>query len=545
MENILIASLGESPIVVTSMVKALKEKEQISINKVILLYPEQQQLIKDGVGLIKAHCMCENINEEPLPFQDANTEKHCFLFLQTLYGLLEAAALNNDKVYLSIAGGRKSMSSLMGLLAPFYSNIKGVYHILDKYEGIREKENFHSIETLSNYYYVNSSQLSPIMNPPLENLNLVEIPCEHFANSKELRRILKHDSPDQPLESTKVSLDKIEPEALEFWQNIFQNRSATKLNEIWLSKEAKEQFNSIDGSRKDTFSSCFKELRDPIWANKTGDNGGKHGTLRGNNINFYIAKKGGTAERVCWYQDGNKIVVAELGVEQANRRYRKVGASVNLDEAFFNGKGIKDYQPVSALNDVLPKKEGILLSALGKSPMVITQAYTLLKNRNVNINTVVLIYPKRNGDIGNGVKMLKDVFNKECKIKVKELPLKDLKDIDSTEACKTFLETMVKEIDRLRGEKENANSEIHLLLSGGRKGMSLLSLLAAQRSNIKYVYHTLITDYNLEKDIEDSCSLDSLRDLITIKEKVDRMFLRTYDISKFELFEIPVIPFSY
>lgn len=180
MANVLIASLGESPIVVTSMVKVLQEGRGIPLDEVIVLYPEEHPLIDLGVERIRFHCLCRNVQEIGLPFPDANTPQRCFEFLQTLHGHLEASAYKKDTVYISLAGGRKSVSALMYLPAPFYDNIEGVYHILDKYEGT-DRKNFHSLETLIDDYCDDDSELEEIMNPSLGSLNLIEIPFEHFA----------------------------------------------------------------------------------------------------------------------------------------------------------------------------------------------------------------------------------------------------------------------------------------------------------------------------------------------------------------------------
>ena len=71
--------------------------------------------------------------------------------------------------------------------------------------------------------------------------------------------------------------------------------------------------------------------------------------------------------------------------------------------------------------------------------------------------------------------------------------------------------------------------------------MAALTLFAAQQANIDAVYHTLITDIELEEKIEEETTLDTLRSL-TRSKRIERLFLNVYDESKFELFRVPVIP---
>src|SRR5260221_5723963 len=53
MENILIASLGESPIVITAMYDLLKKEKEQVIDKIVVLYPEKEALISTAFDLIR------------------------------------------------------------------------------------------------------------------------------------------------------------------------------------------------------------------------------------------------------------------------------------------------------------------------------------------------------------------------------------------------------------------------------------------------------------------------------------------------------------
>lgn len=538
MANVLIASLGESPIVVTSMVKALKKKAGIELDRVIVVYPAEHENITYGVGLIESHCLCRKIEPCGLPFPDVNTTRRCYLFLQTLYGLLEAN--QQDTVYLSIAGGRKTMSALMYLFAPFYENIKGVYHILDKNEGINGKRNFHCLEDLLNIR-LDAPKLKDIMNPPSDELNLIEIRFEHFANADELRRILKSDDSDSPLESASVNLDQLSDEAFAFWSPIFQKRGLVEFYDIVFSENAKKQFESPQAN-KINFSRYFSssKLKHPDWTNKSG---GKHLTFEGKDrTRFHIAKIGKTAERIAWwYNSANKqVVIAELAVEEEEHggKYYRLGTGSVLNKVYFSGKSATDYMPVCKLNEMISYQKVILLAAVGESPMVVTQAYTLLRRKeNANIDKVAVVFPEQNAGIKTGVLILEDVFRKKAEVIKYGAALKD---VDSQDNCKIFLDRIIATIDDLK--KKYPDSEIRMLLSGGRKAMTAFSYFAAQRSHIAKVYHTLITDTELEDKIEEECSIENLNRLGSTKKKAEKMFLESYPEQYFDRFEIPVIP---
>jgi len=147
MEHILIASLGESPVVITAMYDLLTKQEQLPISRVIVLH-SQEDLILDTIDLIqdalKDSC---KVIAEPLPFEDANSEAEAFDFLHILYMLLNNAQKSGETVSLSLAGGRKNMSALMAILVPLFPCVKGLYHVIDKDENSR-KQHFKSIEEL-------------------------------------------------------------------------------------------------------------------------------------------------------------------------------------------------------------------------------------------------------------------------------------------------------------------------------------------------------------------------------------------------------------
>lgn len=546
MSNSLIASLGKSPIVATAMVKAIHEKKNVLFDEVVLLYPEKQLDVQIGIELIEHHCLCKKIVKQPLGFDDANSEDRCMFFLQTLYGVLEDR--RGCDVWLSIAGGRKSMSALMYPLAPFYPNIKGVCHILDKHEGT-DNTCFHDLDDLIEAFNPDDSdnpELASIMNPPLDNLSLVEIPFESFVNADNLRKLFK-EIDFQALDDVPVDLAPLDSDAGEFWNLLFRKEKFPNRNAIWFSETAKKQFENPNINRMN-FARYFADskLKNPSWANKVGKNGGKHPPiLKGKdaNIHFFTAKISRTAERVIWREHPpSDVVISELGVENDRGQYKRVGGSIMLNQDFFSTKSVSDYPAKHMLRELPYFGKAVLVATLGKSPMVVTQAVALLEHfENVKIDKVALAHPKLNPDVRNGFDMLKEVFEKK-RIDVIDVGM-DMDDVDDEEKCKFFLTRLIEVVGNLKNN--HPDLDIRMLLSGGRKGMSTLSLLAAQCSGVKNVYHTLITSLELEERLEKEGSLDLLKNLKSKKERAMVLFLENHIKlldNHFALFKIPVIP---
>jgi CRISPR-associated Csx14 family protein len=199
-----------------------------------------------------------------------------------------------------------------------------------------------------------------------------------------------------------------------------------------------------------------------------------------------------------------------------------------------------DLEPLSTL-----KQEHILVIPLGKSPMIATQTYTLLQESEEEgrprIPTVAVVYPEQSLPISNGARLLKRQFELR-RVEFLQYPVRGFKDVDSVEACNAYLGTLLAAIEDLR--RKYPARQIALSLSGGRKGMSALTLIAAQQASIKRLYHTPITDLELEKRIEKETGLDALKKLPTDEDRAKRLFLAEYGLEHVQLFTIPVIPFQ-
>jgi len=541
MAHVLIASLGDSPIVVTSMVNLLQqgvpeqEIDPVPIERVLVLYPRDQPHIRDGLEMIQTYCCCQHVEPCGLPFDDTRSFNDGLTFLRQVQDVLQQTQKAHDEVYLSVAGGRKGMSALLAILGFFYDHIQGVFHVLDKYEDIQERKNFHSLDELVSFYLKDDPRLPGLMNPATENLELIQLPYEHLADAHNLRTWLWNEDPEAEVP---VHLERVAPEDLGFWRMLFQKAgSSERLNTIRLSPTAQKQLSHKERQFQPYFT--MSKLQNPQWARKRSrKNGGCHLTWKGaDNTMFHIAKIGNCAERVLWYQDTQHVVCAELAIEQDGKKYIPINSNTAIDKDYCAQKSAADYPPKFPAALTTPSDDAILIAPVGKSPMVVTQAYTLLQQQGVNISQVALVFPRQNGTIMKGIRLLREVFaTKDIALLEHPVPTPDA---NSTETCRTFFQQIVESIAHLR--KQFPAADLRMLLSGGRKGMSALALLAAQHTHISHVYHTLICDPDLENRIEHECAIEQLLILPGTPQRVERMFLERYPSEQCIVFEIPVI----
>ncbi len=530
-KNVLIAALGEHPAVVTGMVKALREIAGINIDALYVVYSEnaEKYIDREGLGMIIGFLQqqCE-ILPVPLPFPDPNTCQTSIQCLRILAEVLETCRdATRYKVYLSLAGGRKNTSALMALVTQFFPAVRGLYHLLDRREG-KPGAVFPSIEEME--LTMTETECLAALDPPLENLNLIPVPYPGaFANAERLWQFINNPEQQETL--------TLSPEAAAFYRAIFCPQSTESLLEVWLSRTAVEQYEKLGNEDAERFRRCFLEMRNPRALKDA---------LHHRERDLCVYKRT-HRQRPFFYTTPHdiaafpqkpveRVIVCGLSVEYARRKTGPYEPDIvwQVEHAC--------REPYRRLAE-LDARECILLVPLGQSPMIVTQTYTLLRENveagRPQIPLVAVIYPEQNGAIYEGVRLLERQFRLK-NVDFCPYPVPELRDVDSTAACEAYLGALLATIENLR--QKYPNRQIALSLSGGRKGMSALTLLAAQRANITQIYHTLIADAAMERQIEEETSLEVLKKLPTDAERARRLFLQAYEIAAFELFAIPVIP---
>ena len=538
MENVLIASLGESPVVVTAMYDLLTQQEHKEIDRLVVLYP-QGGMVKEACDLIKEAmkdrpCAVELKN---LSILDVNTTRDCLVFLQKLYQQLSIRQENGDTVYLSLAGGRKSMSALMAWVIPYFSCIKELYHVIDK-----DEQDFWTVEQL--YLDLSTEQRKQAMNPKLSHLDLVDIPLESDIRIDDEWRNRLSSMSDEELDDF-VETNAEQAEAIRFERHISQG---DKILKVMVTSHAAEQFRDMrkrDHTHARNFESCFQDMRFPTSLHKH-----LHDTKSYHSFTLHYFKRDASVERPVFYtlprdiinssgEGVETVIVCDLEYKR-NSKYRAI-----LEIVASPGFSFTPDISIDALPSIRHNNESVLIVPLGTSPMVATQLYTLLKHQGQSIREVVLIYPGSQ-ELINGAELVKRALKEENGPPCRHVRISGIKDIDSREACKAFENTLEFEIDRIRNEPPNAH--VLLALSGGRKGMAALAVFVAMRKRIPHLYHTLISDDALEKQILKETTVRELsKPGLDRQIRNGRLFLRAYASNdkeleeKFTLFTVPVL----
>jgi CRISPR-associated Csx14 family protein len=550
MANVLIATLGDWPIVVTAMFRLLHKKEGIgAIEKVVVLHPKEGPREK-GYWMIETALQSEcEVESHELPFEDVYSEHDSYRFLHELFQRLYAHKQSGDAVYLSLAGGRKNMSALMALVAPFYSCVKQLYHMLDR-EEYGTRKNFRTVEEL---WSRGESAWQSALEPDMESLQLVEIPFDDALRVSDiyLERLLKRTPEElQALWENNPS----EADREQFFITLLRPHTTDTILDMFLTTDALDDYEEIREHNTNLardFKECFRYMR---FATHLEDHNRRHGTIpgaiHGKSYPFHYYKRHHTKERPFFHTEPgdianypntenkvDRVIISGLAV------HKGPGPDYVPSRAKLLARTADDPQKWHSIYEILSeedRKDSILIVPLGIAPMVATQLYTLLTKQKRTIHEVVLVYPGQANQILDGVELLEKAFKHEG-IDYQTVPVPELEDIASTKDCKTYQAKLEDTI--LEMQADYPNWEIDLALSGGRKGMAALAIFAAQRTRLPYVYHTLITNKTLDQQVESETTLEELGRL-SIREYCDLLFLRTYKKQEahFVVFKVPVGP---
>jgi hypothetical protein len=570
--NVLIASLGDSPAVISAMYDLLTKRENLSIDRLIVLCPEGEENEDEDVRCAYEQvqrALPELIEEKrliykQLPFRDADSWGHGCNFLKILYELLGQHQEKGDTVYLSLAGGRKSMAALMAWVVPFFPCIEKLYHVIDKGEQVRSGSRY--FLPVREIAILPDDRFSYVMHPPLDQLILVDIPLEGGLQlGSNIHQKLTSDTINALAKG-----EYEEEQALIIGQMAIQG-GKDPLLAVRVTKEVERQFDLL-------------RMQNPMIARKVISGLLKLSDMEvlqqsGNELDTLSFKlgKSSKAKRLLHYfkelevpvhpvfytdpndlvaypdRQVNKVVICSLERE-ASRTYRSL-----RDVTASPGFSMKDSSDVTNLFVPPEPADSVLIVPLGTSPMVATQLYTLLERREQRtIHEVVLIYPGQSTLINRGAEIIEDMLLNENllpnKVSCKRVPVPSHRDIDSPTACREFQQILEAQIERVRDEYPLC--KVDLALSGGRKGMTAMTIFAAQRQHIPFVYHTLITDEPLSEEIEaktaeeieDETTIEKLSETnLTEQQLKDRLFLddyrlpdEAYPYARFTLFRVPV-----
>lgn len=147
--NILLSSLGLSPAVVTETIDAL-QNTGLQINTVVLLSTSNERIIDTYVPLLHEDFMETyqgkvELIPAPIASDDIWTAQDNLDFIKLATTFLNTYRKRGDNVYVSIAGGRKTMSAAMAIVAQLFG-AKGLYHVLVPEEIERKRLDYEELK---------------------------------------------------------------------------------------------------------------------------------------------------------------------------------------------------------------------------------------------------------------------------------------------------------------------------------------------------------------------------------------------------------------
>lgn len=172
-QTILISSLGESPAVVTEAIDKLEQEERIQFTEVITLGTNEYE-VHQGVDILDEHILAHYnrriaYSHQSIEATDVLTEKDNLEFLTLVARTLRSYRHFSD-IYVSMAGGRKTMSALMALAVQIYG-AKLLCHVVH----LLMDQNLQRKMTAS-YMKRYPEEQTALLHPPLKELEVVRLP---------------------------------------------------------------------------------------------------------------------------------------------------------------------------------------------------------------------------------------------------------------------------------------------------------------------------------------------------------------------------------
>ena len=172
MKNVLISTLGDSPTVVTEALDILHD-EGVKTNEVILLTTsdsDAQESVRILQRHIKEYYKIKTVYPKFVEYYgDIDNEYAVMEFMKLACGILRSKRERNENVYVSIAGGRKTMSALMTLAVQLYG-AKELFHV------IVDDPEFEKKSKDLRIYLNNPEKLNYYLHPDISKIKKVRMP---------------------------------------------------------------------------------------------------------------------------------------------------------------------------------------------------------------------------------------------------------------------------------------------------------------------------------------------------------------------------------
>jgi len=194
-KNVLIGTLGESPAVVTEALDILNDR-RITIHEVILLTTMDHDALY-SLDLLMEHLPVyynniKNVNPITIgAYEDINSEEAVMEFMETACDQLRDMQKRGWNVYVSIAGGRKTMSALMTLAVQIYG-AKELFHIIVEDPELEDRSR------IGNLVHCDEEEQNEMLHPDRGNITHISMPfIGLFPWIKDIVKTLKGEKIDK------------------------------------------------------------------------------------------------------------------------------------------------------------------------------------------------------------------------------------------------------------------------------------------------------------------------------------------------------------
>jgi CRISPR-associated protein Csx14 len=136
----------------------------------------------------------------------------------------------------------------------------------------------------------------------------------------------------------------------------------------------------------------------------------------------------------------------------------------------------------------------VLLSTLGDTPPVVTEALDKLKADGISIDEVILFRTKDVNAKDSAELLISYIPKRYPETVIYDIVTEAYTDIDSDAAVVDFMRQVCEQLKMLRKQ----GCEIYVSIAGGRKSMSALMTLAVQLYGATRLFHVLLDDLDLE-----------------------------------------------
>lgn len=356
MRSVLVAPIGEHPVIITATADALA-RASVTIEEIHILCPAEE-MIKLGAEwaqeeLLDGH---NNVQIHDLPFVDANSEPAAREYLQILAYVLKKCEDNADEVHLLLAGGRKNMSALTGLVTQFFPCVKKMYHLLDKHEKDPLRRNFFSVEELTEW---SNEKRQARMHPSAEDVIFFEVPSPTvLIDATQLRRAFADLSQGKlPSVTNGAAVDA-------FWSTVFGTKSPEPALTLWVSEHAAKDYEGLNEAIREYFARCFEKMTTHQLLDVHQHDKFENDKFK---IDCECFDANANPARPFYYRDRerNRVILCRLVYHPGT--YDRL---INSNESVLRN----DHPAHQPLFEIIPKRSAILFASLGDTSMIASQA---------------------------------------------------------------------------------------------------------------------------------------------------------------------------